>query len=174
MARSASVDPIEKFRFVVEFTSGETVSRAGFMTCSIPTESRGSINYREGNYSDASEKSAGLTSYSDITLTRGVTKDSDFYQWAEVHKLHRAAVRGNAGGAYTADDKRPEGEASNAYRRDIKITLLDREGKAAKSWNVYNAFITEMVPGDGLDANAEEKLMESITLSIEGYQQESA
>jgi phage tail-like protein len=172
MARSAAFDPIEKFRFTVEFISGERVSRAGFMTCDVPSESRGVINYREGNYSDTSEKSAGLTTYPAITLTRGVTADQDFYIWAEAHKKHRAAVRGNEGTAYTANDKRPEDEASNSYRRDIQITLLDRESKPVKRWKVYNAFVTEFKPGDNLDANAEEKLMTSLVVEHEGYKEE--
>ena len=171
MARSAAFDPIEKMRFTVTFDNGLTQSRAGFVSCSIPTESRGAISYREGNYTDSSEYSAGLTTYGDITLSRGVTKDQDFYAWAEQHKKHRASVRGNAGGAYTANDARPSDEAVNEYRRDLTITLLDREGLPAKQWKVYNAFVTEFVPGDGLDSTAEEKLMNSITLKIEGFEE---
>ena len=172
MARSASLDPVEKFRFQVSFLSGERLSRAGFMSATLPTESRSVIEYREGNYADTKEKSSGLTAYSDIVLSRGVTADQDFYSWCEEHKKHKASVRGNAGGAYTSDDKRPEDEAINAYRRDLQIELLDREGAVVKRWKIYNCWVSEMVPGDGLDANAEEKLMNSLTLAHEGFEEE--
>jgi len=171
MARSASVDPIEKFRFNVEFSSltGAGVSRAGFTSCSLPTESNGEIQYREGNYNDTHEKSPGLTSYSDISLSRGVTLDQDLYQWAELIKKHSAKVRPSGDSAFTAADKRIEGEASNDFRREVTITLLDREGKAVKQWTIYNAHLAEFNPGDGLDANAEEKLINSMTLRHEGF-----
>lgn len=169
MARSSNFDPIEKMRFTVTFDNGLSQSRAGFTSCSLPSESRGEISYREGNYADAHEYSAGLTTYGDISLSRGVTRDQDFYAWAEQHKKHKPSVRGNAGGAYTATDARPSDEAINDYRRDLTITLLDREGLPAKQWKVFNCWCKELVPGDNLDANAEEKLMNSITLKIEGF-----
>jgi len=166
MARSASVDPIDKFRFSVDFGG---LSRAGFTSCSLPSESNGEIQYREGNYRDTHEKSPGLTSYSDISLSRGVTTDQDLYIWAEQIKTHNATVRPSGDAAFGAADKRPEGEASNDIRREITITLLDREGKGIKQWVLYNAHLSEFNPGDGLDANAEEKLINSITLRHEGY-----
>ena len=107
MARSASVDPIDKFRFKVEFSSlnGQGLSRAGFTSCSLPSESNGEISYREGNYRDTHEKSPGLTTYSDISLSRGVTLDQDLYIWAEAIKKHAPTVRPSGDSAFTAGDE---------------------------------------------------------------------
>lgn len=173
MARSASVDPIDKFRFLVEMDSlnGSPISRAGFTSCSLPTESNGEISYREGHYRDSHEKSSGLTSYSDISLSRGVTTDQDFYQWLELQKKHSATVRPSGDAAYGAGDKRPEDDASNDYRRMLTISVLDREGQVTKQWKIYNAHVAEFVPGDSLDASSEEKLMTSLTLRHEGYEE---
>ena len=165
MARSASYDPVEKFRFQIAI---EGFQRAGFTTCSLPTESRGEILYREGQYRDAHEKSAGLTTFSDVSLSRGATKDQDFYSWCELHKKHAANVRGSDG-EFTAEDKRPEDDASNEYRKEVTITVLDREGQPVKEWKLYNAQVAEFSPGDSLDANAEEKLITSLTLRYEGF-----
>lgn len=171
MARSANFDPVDKFRFQVELSAldGSTISRAGFASCSLPSESSGEITYREGNYRDAMEKSPGLTSYSDVTLSRGVTTDQDFYEWCELHKKHSATIRSSGDSAYTAGDERPSDDASNSFRREITITVLDREGKAVKQWKCYNCHVSEFVPGDSLDSTSEEKLMTSLTLRIEGY-----
>ena len=173
MARSASVDVVEKFRFKLEFSAidGQGLSRAGFTTCSLPSESNSEITYREGNYRDSHEKSPGLTTYSDISLSRGVTQDQDLYQWAELIKKHSSTVRPSGDGGFTAGDERPEDDAKNNFRREVTITLLDREGKGVKQWIVYNAHLSEFNPGDGLDANAEEKLINSITLRHEGFQE---
>lgn len=174
MARAASVDTIEKFRFQVELEplDGSPISRAGFMTASLPSESNGEITYREGNYRDSHEKTPGLTVYNNVELGRGVTNDQDFYNWAELHKKHSPTVRPSGDAGYTASDERPSDDAQNDFRRTIRITLLDREGNGVKRWTCYNCHVADFVPGDGLDANAEEKLMTSLTLRIEGYDEE--
>lgn len=175
MARSSAFDPVEKFRFQVELEAidGSDFSRAGFQSASLPSEASGEITYREGNYRDSMEKSPGLTSYSDITLSRGVTLDQDFYQWVELHKKHNPTVRPSGDSDYTALDERPSDDASNAIRRQMTITVLDREGQPYKRWTCYNCHVSEFVPGDGLDAGAEEKLMASLTIRIEGYTEEA-
>ena len=173
MARSGQADPIDKFRFTVELSplDGATTSRAGFMTCDLPSEETGEITYREGNYRDSVEKTPGLTSYSDISLSRGVTRDADFYSWVEIQKKHSATVRPAGDGEYTANDERPSDDANADYRRTVTITALDREGNPAKRWECYNVHVAGFEPGDSLDANAEEKLMTSLTLRMEGYKE---
>ena len=174
MARSSEFDPIDNFRFQVSFlnTAGqETLTKAGFMSCGLPTASTGEITYREGTYRDTMEKSAGLTVYGDITLSRGVTPENDFYQWLEQHKKAASNVRGSDG-AFTAADTRPSDEAQNDYRRTVVITVLGRDSQPVKRWTVYNAHIAEYVPGDNLDATAEAKLISSLTIRHEGFEEE--
>lgn len=174
MARSASFDPIDNFRFQVSFLGSdgqETLTKAGFSQCGLPTASTGEISYREGTYRDTMEKSSGLTAYGDITLSRGVTEEQDFYNWLQLHKKSAANVRGSDG-AFTAADTRPTDDASNEYRRTIVITVLGRDSQPVKRWTVYNAHIAEYVPGDGLDATSEAKLISSLTLRHEGYEEE--
>lgn len=174
MARSAAFDPLENFRFQVSLldAAGQpTLSRTGFTTCTPPSEATGEITYREGQYRDAMEKSAGLTTYNNITLGRGVTADQDFYSWVEQHKKHASNVRGSDGG-FTASDSRPTDDASNNYRRTLVITVLDRESQPIKRWTVYNAHVASFTPGDSLDASSEAKLMTSLELRYEGYVEE--
>lgn len=173
MARSASFDPIESFRFAVSFLDNgvETLTKAGFSQCGLPTASTGEILYREGTYRDTMEKSAGLTTYGNVTLSRGVTSEQDFYNWLQVHKKSAANVRGSDGG-FTAADTRPSDEAQNNYRRTIVITVLGRDSQPVKRWTLYNAHIAEYVPGENLDASSEAKLISSLTLRHEGFTEE--
>jgi phage tail-like protein len=173
MARSGQADPIDKFRFAVELSPLEGVesSRAGFTTCDIPQVEFGDIQYREGNYRDNVEKTPGLASYSDITLTRGVTRDRDFYSWLDKQKKHSATTRPAGDGEFTANDERPSDDTSADFRRTVTITALDREGQPTKRWRCYNVHVATFQAGDNLDANAEEKLMSSVTLRIETYEE---
>lgn len=174
MARSASFDPIDNFRFLVEVlnTAGQnTLTKAGFSQCGLPTASTGEITYREGTYRDTMEKSAGLTTYGDVTLSRGVTTEQDFYNWLQQHKRSASNVRGSDG-PFTASDTRPIDETEADYRRTIVITVLGRDSLPVKRWTLYNAHIAEYVPGDTLDATAEAKLIASLTLRHEGFKEE--
>lgn len=174
MARSAVWDPIDNFRYLVQFLGPdgqETLTKTGFSQCGLPTASTGEITYREGTYRDTMEKSSGLTSYGDVTLSRGVTSEQDFYLWLQQHKKSAANVRGSDGG-FTAADTRPTDDAQNEYRRTIVITVLGRDSEPVKRWTLYNASIAEYVPGDGLDASAESKLISSLTLRHEGFDEE--
>lgn len=166
MARSSEFDPIDNFRFLVNI---EGFSRVGFSQCGLPSASTGEITYREGTYRDTMEKSAGMTTYGDITLSRGVTDDQDFYAWLQQHKKSAATVRPSGDGGFTAADTRPSDDAVNEYRREITITVLGRDSQPVKQWKLYNAHIAEYVPGDNLDGNAEAKLISSLTIRHEGY-----
>jgi phage tail-like protein len=173
MARSVEWDVLENFRFMVQITNSagqNTLSRAGFSQCGLPTATVAEINYREGTYRDTMEKSAGLVTYGDITLSHGVTKDQDFYSWLQQHKKSASNVRGSDG-AYTAADTRPTDDAQNDYRRTVTITVLGRDSQPVKKWILYNAHIAEYVPGEALDATAEAKLISVLTIRHEGFEE---
>lgn len=174
MARSAEFDPLDSFRYrvsILDSSGQETLTKAGFSQCGLPTASTGEITYREGIYRDTMEKSAGLTTYGDVQLSRGVTSEQDFYNWLQQHKKSAANVRGSDG-AFTAADTRPSDDAQNDYRRTIIITVLGRDSQPVKRWTLYNAHIAEYVPGDALDATSEAKLISSLTLRHEGFEEE--
>src|SRR5690606_25307965 len=153
MARSATVDALEKFRFLVEFLSpvgaGEATpqDRAGFFEVGMPKRSTNKIQYREGDDPDIFSLSAGLSTMEDITLTRGLIKfasnGSALYRWmSAVHKP------GNLPPSYSnksATKFRAADEAKSEYRKDIKITILDRAGNPARVYELYNAFPVNFV-----------------------------
>jgi len=196
MARAASSDPLEKFRFrVYSLTASEdnqeegkildsnnneitvSISQAdaiGFSTVQLPKLTTNKISYREGdNFINVSSLSPGLSSTEDITFSKGVAKNDStnfswFYQWAS--SVH-------IGTDTTSDFNYIDGNKSateNALsRRHLRIVMLDRTGKWAKVWDVYNAFPVQFTPGSDLDASADDgKSIESLTIAYESFKEQ--
>ena len=88
-------------------------------------------------------KLPGMTKYSNIVLKRGVTDDTELYDW------HRRAVDGDV------------------QRRNGWIVLLDRQGNERVRWNFVSAWPAKW---DGPDFNAEgnDVAIETLELAHEG------
>lgn len=176
MARSSARDPLEKFRFLVDWTStnGSEVtarSRAGFHDIQMPKRSTSKISYREGNDPDINMISAGLSTMEDISLSRGLValstqEDNEFYKWmSSVHK----PTAGNPG----VDGSREADAAAEEYRKDVTIRMLDRAGNVVRKWTLYNCFPVNFVPGSDLDASEDgEKSLEQLTLAYEDFKEQ--
>jgi phage tail-like protein len=174
MARSASVDPLEKFRFSVSWSSdtgseGTALVRLGFHDVQMPKRSTNKISYREGLDPDINQLSAGLSTMEDIVMSRGVIISDDngeFYKWiSAVHK----PTAGHVG----RDALMARGKAAlNLYKKDITIKLLDREGNVARQWILHNAWPMHFVPASDLNAGEDgDKAMEQLTLAYEDFKE---
>lgn len=176
MARSAIVDPLEKFRFAISWSSdgqseGTPLTRLGVHDMQMPKRTTTSGTYREGIDPDIPQKFAGLSSLEDVTLSRGIIiadPNDEFYKWmSAVHKPTSGHVARAALAARASD------AAANQYKKDVTIKLLDREGNVARQWTLFNAFPVHFTPGSDLNAGEDgEKSMESLTLSYEDFKEE--
>jgi phage tail-like protein len=177
MARSSANEPLEKFRFSISWTAaGATESepsvlvRAGFHDAQLPKRSTNKGTYREGTDRDINQLFPGLSSMEDVVLSRGLlpngkgTGANEFYKWM-------SAVHAPSDGNDTVTTTvRPAGAASHAYRKDVTITMLDREGAPSKQWILHNAWPTNFVPGSDLNAGEDgEKSLEQLTLAYEDF-----
>lgn len=175
MARSAAVDPLEKFRFQVSWSAdGDSEStalvRLGFHDVQSPKRSTTKGTYREGLDRDVPQLFAGLSQMEDIVMSRGVIindANGEFYKWASaVHNPSTGAVARDALGA------RPSDAASNNYRKDVTLDILDREGNVARRFTLYQAFPVNFTPSSDLNADEDgEKSLESLTLGYEDFQE---
>ena len=171
MARSSKTEPLEKFRFSISWTSdtnsgGEATAlvRAGFHDAQLPKRATNKGTYREGTDRDINQLFAGISSMEDVVLSRGVlpnrdgTSNNEFYKWmSAVHKP-------SAGNHSEATNVRPSDAATHSYRKDVTITMLDREGLPSKQWKLHNAWPTNFVPGSDLNAGEDgEKSLEQLT-----------
>lgn len=181
MARLASADPLEKFRFQVEImasatttvggatTTGFSTLRAGFKEVQMPKRSTNKILYRDSLAPETHLISPGLSSTEDIILSRGLvgTESFGFYRWAsESHQGGPTDAVFN-----TASLTAPaQLNYKDNMRKDLRITMFDRGGSAARQWMVYNAFVVNFAPGSDLNSTEDsEKAMESLTLAYEDF-----
>lgn len=188
MARSSTSDPIEKFRFrvtviavspnldgIVEtigaFSSADSIgknfavmSRMGFSEVGLPRTTISEIPYRENIDGYRFQKTPGLVRYEPVILKRGVTKNRDFYDWLRL--VNDELLLLGAANELTGDVRKGPRQ-SEGFRKDVVIEVLDREGNPIKGWYLFNSWPTSYKPGDDLNASAEDKLVEELTLTYE-------
>lgn len=151
MARVASKDPLDKFRWAV---SVDGFDKFGFTACDTPSLTINTKSYPEGGNHLYPKKIVDGAEYSPVTFSKGVTKDKSFHNWAkqvlEAYKLDKNI----------AD-----------YRRQVTIHHLDRQGRIVKSYVLYNAFPTEYKPASDFAADADDTLsLEKLVLTYESFE----
>lgn len=177
-------DPIRNFRFLVKFLpiGGDNASAAtqalaqpahfGFTSVSGLSVTTDSIPYREGGYNTTVHQIPGQTSFTPITLQRGVILNTS-YGWDWMRDLF-ATVQGGA----------RRGVAQN-FRCDLEIDVLshpipagqaelltngldDTDDHVAMRFKVYNAWITAVAYSD-LNAGDNALFVEQLVLVHEGF-----
>jgi phage tail-like protein len=134
------LDPYHGYNFSVEL---DGITRAGFRECSGLENSQNAGEYREGTDKNLSvRKLPGLVTHSDITLSRGITADSKLWEWRQ------KAMKGNV------------------ERHDISITLLDNNGNAKITWNLFSCWPRQWT-GPSLNATADDVAVEQLVLACE-------
>ena len=190
MARSATRDPVEVFRFEVRIISlslspsqipravknkGLQFIRAGFATVTTPEVTHGVMTYRDNLDNYAPRKIPGLAKFNQITLTRGVlpapannvvsTGNKDFYGWVSTVASFNPAQ--SIISEVTGTSRNNIVRQTQDFRKDMIIIQRDREGKAAKRWYILNAWPVVYKGGSDLDAASEVKSVETLTLEYE-------
>lgn len=176
---SLTTDPIRNFRFLVTFkphdTSGSPLQNPsvsiGFTSVSGLAVTTDSIPYREGGYNTTVHQIPGQTSFTPLTLQRGVVLGSD-QNWKWMKQLFQTVEQ--TGGL----------AAGSTFRCDIEIAVLNHpvpsagadlvaEGatgtdSVAMRFKVYNAWPTTVAYSD-LNAGDNALYVEQMTLVHEGF-----
>lgn len=177
-------DPIRNFRFLVTFrplTPGAPGASwlktpksvtVGFTSVSGLSVQTDSIPYREGGYNTTVHQIPGQTSFSPLTLQRGVVLGTDQH-WQWMRKLF-STVQGGAGANVQAEN----------FRCDIEIEVLSHpiagsggttaltgtnyQDHVAMRFMVYNAWPTAVAYSD-LNAGDNAIFVEQMSLVHEGF-----
>lgn len=186
---SLATDPLRNFRFLVIIKPHQIVNGAlsygassamGFTSVSGLSVTTNSIPYREGGYNTTVHQVPGQTSFSPISLQRGVTLGTQS-NWSWMKQLFRTVEGGSTAAAL---------DVTNNFRADIEIQVLshpiagsggtgafgvgsDTNSSAsndhiAMRFNVYNAWITSIAYSD-LNAGDNSIYVEQMTLVHEGF-----
>jgi phage tail-like protein len=135
-----SPDPYKVFRFAVEING----TRAGGFSEVTGLEVRTEVDdYREGGVNDYVHKIAKETRYPNLTLKRGITDKTDFWDW------HQQIVGGDI------------------ERKTVSVVLLDSLGQEKWRWVFREAYPVKW-NGTDLNATGNTVVVESIELAHHG------
>jgi phage tail-like protein len=183
MARSSTVDPVEKFRFIVTVledfsgigditsylsfnTETDGSNRTGFSEVSHPKASITEIKYRENIHGNNSIKVPGLVNYDTIALRRGSTTDRNLYKWYKLVNDDSTTLN-RYSEALAGLREIPFNNPS--YRKEILISSMDRSGKFIKHWFLSNAWPSGYKGGNDFDSASDTILVEELTISYETF-----
>lgn len=169
---SATTDPLRVFRFRASFkpvSGGSVFNEAitsfsgGFTAINGLNVQVQPITYREGGYNTTLHQIPGMTSFSPVTMTRGMLYGNDSaITW----------MRGLF--AVTSGQGLSVGSASaNGYRCNVTIELMDHPNAASPTnsprvgFYLHNAWLQSLNYSD-LNAGNNELMVESLTLVHEG------
>jgi phage tail-like protein len=184
-------DPIRNFKFEVTFIpldQGNTaapnttslgqfaagIDGIGFAAMSGLTVQNEVIQYREGGMNTHPHKMVGQSDFGPVTFSRGVISNQDqLWRWQRFIHNWQSGVPGSTGGSdYRCDIvvKVYDHPHSNASYNDSvevgnKTTFIGTPKLGIKIFNAFpNAYVM-----NGLNAGANELLIQEITLQNEGW-----
>jgi phage tail-like protein len=179
-----ATDPVRNFRFLVDFLpNSETPAynfdtTMGFTSVSGLTVSTEAIQYREGGYNTTVHQLPGQTSFSPITLSKGVMLGGSS-QAAWMKRLF-SVVSSGAKGGIGADFRcnldirvlshpNPAGTADSGANATLAAASINSTAPhVAIRFKVYNAWITNLSYSN-LDAGGNSLMVEEMTLVHEGW-----
>jgi phage tail-like protein len=141
---SGPFDPFGGFNFAVEI---EGITIGGFSECTGLDSESDVVDYREGNEDITVRRIAGLRKASNVTLKRGLSTNTELFQW-------RKSVMDGV-----------------IERKNVSIVLYDERGVSGGGervrWNIQNAWPNKYV-GPELKASASEIAIETLEFCHEG------
>jgi len=150
-------DPYKNFKFRVKWDGRYVAGISKVTSLKRTTEV---VKHRHGGDPSSSRKSPGRSEFEAITLSRGVTHDGDFEQWA-----NKVWNYGSGLGAETS---------LKDFRKDIILELYNEAGQLAVSYKVFRCWVSEFESLPELDANANAVAIQTLKLENEGWERDYA
>jgi phage tail-like protein len=142
-------DPYKFFNFRVKW---DGVYVAGLSKMSALTRTTEPVSHRVGGDPSHDRRSPGLTTYTSVTLERGVTHDTRFEAWANKVASYKAP-----------------GISLPDFRKDIIVDLFNEAGQLVMSYHLYRCWVSEYTALPALDAATAAVAIQSIKIETEGW-----
>lgn len=143
------LDVLDRQRYIIEI---DGVRRAGFQTASELVAEIATVEYREGGR-QIPHKRPGKQTFPNLTLARGVTLDTDLYDWFNE----------------TANVSTGRALADGRYKRNLDVVMLDVDGSEAGRWTIYGAFPVRFKAGEW-DADSDDPQVEEVELAYDYFE----
>ena len=143
MARTASQDPLQGFRFKVNIEG--LTSQMGFQKVGGLSKEIAVVEYLEAMY-DHTHKLPGRETVGEITFERGM------YETNEGMKLYEKVITASEGD----------------YRTTVTISIVDRFGKIRRTFKCAECWFSKYELAD-LDATSDDVLIETLTMQFEYF-----
>jgi phage tail-like protein len=150
-------DPYKNYKFRVKW-DGQYVAGLSKMTPLKRTTEV--VKHREGGAPNNPHKAPGRTDYDAVTLSRGVTHDVAFEQWANLAFLHGAGAGAEM--------------QLKSFRKDLLLDVFNEAGQKVLSYKIFRCWVSEYTAMPELDANANAVAIESIKIECEGWERDES
>ena len=146
-------DPYKNFKFRVKWDGRYVAGISKVTSLKRTTEV---VKHREGGDPSSSRKSPGRTEYEAITLSRGVTHDVAFEQWANKVWNYGSGIE----------------TSLKDFRKDLIVELYNEAGQVVLAYKVFRAWVSEYQALPDLDANANAVAIQHLKLENEGWERD--
>ncbi len=157
--QSTRTDPYRNFLFRIQTTPGGYV--AGVSNVSGLTRSVKPVPYRVGGDPNT-HVAPGPISWAPITISRGLTQDTAFQDWANTCYAYNN-IQGQVG-------QNAAPVSLTSFRRTLIIELYDVSGSKVLTYTVYNCWVSDWNALPELDAIEGAVAIESATIQHEGWE----
>jgi len=177
-----STDQFRNFRFLVTFTPkaenagfGTNFGKMGFVSVSGLTVSTESIAYREGGYNTNFHQLPGQSSFTPITLSKGISfGQKEHALWMKrLFAISTGTAQSGVGAEFRCDVDiqvltHPNPKGLTGSDDASAGTAYDSTLHSSMRFKVYNAWITN-IGYSNLDAGGNTLMVEEMTLVHEGF-----
>jgi len=149
------LDPYKNFKFRIKWDNKYVAGVSHVSELRRVTEV---VRHRSGGDPSSSHKSPGRTEYDAITLSRGVTHDLEFEQWAN-KVWHYGAGLG--------------AEVSLAdFRKNLTLEMYNEAGQLVIAYKIYRCWVSEYRALPELEANEARVAIQAIVIQNEGWERD--
>jgi phage tail-like protein len=153
IANLQRLDPYRNFKFRVKIGDKYV---AGLSKCSALKKTTERVDWYECGDPSTPHRLPGKTSYEPITLTSGVTHDTDFEEWAnQVNNFKGDAAM-----------------SLKNFRKNLTIEVYNEAGQLAIAYQVFRCWVSEYQALPELDAAGNAVMLQTIKIECEGWERD--
>lgn len=147
-------DPYKTHMFRLKW---DGVYVAGLSKMSALTRTTAPVTHRFGGDPSHNRSSPGLTTYTAVTLERGVTHDTAFEDWANKVSSYKSP-----------------GISLPDFRKDVTVDVFNESGQQVISYHLFRCWVSEYTALPALDAATAAVAIQSIKLETEGWDRDTS